>query len=310
MDITEVLQFVDSLIYENNREHLDDLQQAIIKGLWEGKTYEQIATDNKYKNINHIGTTFRKLCKELSEKLPENVSYNNFFAPIQRAMYSSNSNNNNVNFCHPPTSHPNPPAEKKDQPEKNQIYHDLSLAKITNFCDRSSELENLSTWLSNPNTRLISVLGLSGIGKTTLVRRWVDLNLDKFNIIVWKSVKIEPSLNNIITEILTNINTDVQLSEKSQISQFFQLLNQQKCLIILDDVQELFMMQQFTGQYQTKSKNYQNLFTKIQEIETKSRLILISQEPCQEMLSFDEELSPVKCLELQGLNNIDILKNK
>lgn len=47
----------------------------------------------------------------------------------------------------------------------------------------------------------------------------------------------------------------------------------------------------------------------ITEIEHKSSLILISQEKCQEMISLDEELYPVQCLELEALNSIDILKN-
>ena len=48
----------------------------------------------------------------------------------------------------------------------------------------------------------------------------------------------------------------------------------------------------------------------ITEIEHQSSLILISQEQCQEMICIDEELYPVKCLELQGLDNTDILKNQ
>jgi hypothetical protein len=44
-------------------------------------------------------------------------------------------------------------------------------------------------------------------------------------------------------------------------------------------------------------------------IEHQSSLILISQEECQEMISLDEELYPINCLELEGLDNIEILKN-
>jgi len=48
----------------------------------------------------------------------------------------------------------------------------------------------------------------------------------------------------------------------------------------------------------------------ITEIEHQSNLILISQEKSQEMICIDKELYPVKCLELQGLDNTDILKNQ
>ena len=75
-------------------------------------------------------------------------------------------------------------------------------------------------------------------------------------------------------------------------------------------MQELFTSGQFAGQYKSEYKDYQTLFTKIPEIEHQSSLILISQEQCQEMLCLDEEFYPVKCLELEGVDNTEILKNQ
>jgi hypothetical protein len=75
-------------------------------------------------------------------------------------------------------------------------------------------------------------------------------------------------------------------------------------------VQELFTCGQFTGQYKSEYKDYKNLFTRMPEIEHQSSLILISQEQCKEMLCLDEELYSVKCLELPGLNTVNILKNQ
>ena len=46
------------------------------------------------------------------------------------------------------------------------------------------------------------------------------------------------------------------------------------------------------------------------EIEHQSSLILISQEQCQEMICLDEDLYPVKCLEIQGGDNTDVLKDR
>ncbi|MFM6477851.1 MAG: ATP-binding protein, partial [Dolichospermum sp.] len=45
------------------------------------------------------------------------------------------------------------------------------------------------------------------------------------------------------------------------------------------------------------------------EIEHQSHIILISQEQSPEMECLDEELYPIRCLELSGLNHTDILKN-
>ena len=43
MTITEILQFADRLVFAHRGKHLDDIQETVIKGVWQGKTYENIA---------------------------------------------------------------------------------------------------------------------------------------------------------------------------------------------------------------------------------------------------------------------------
>ena len=149
---------------------------------------------------------------------------------------------------------------------------------------------------------------LSGIGKTTLVKQFVDLNLQHFDVVVWKNLKLSQSLDGIITEILTGVN-DAPVQPDNKLTQLFNILRQQRCLIILDDLQELFIKGELAGQFKTEYKTYHNLLTMMTDIEHQSSLILISQEQCQEMICLDEELYPIKCLELEGLESMSILKN-
>ncbi|MGB3508441.1 MAG: ATPase [Microcoleaceae cyanobacterium] len=102
MIITEVLQFVDRLVEKQTGEHLDDLEKAVIKGLWEGKTYGQIAEECGYKSSNYIGDVSRKLYKILSEQLEgENVNKSNFCWTIERGKNSQFFGlvNGNVTWC-------------------------------------------------------------------------------------------------------------------------------------------------------------------------------------------------------------------
>ena len=94
-----------------------------------------------------------------------------------------------------------------------------------------------------------------------------------------------------------------------KLKQLFTILTEKKSLIILDDVQNIFIPGEFAGQYQTEYQDYQNLFKMITEIQHQSSVILISQEQCAEMHCLDEELYPIKCLELSGLNDTKILEN-
>ncbi|OIP68831.1 MAG: ATPase domain-containing protein [Oscillatoriales cyanobacterium CG2_30_40_61] len=312
MTITEVLQLVDQLVQKKTGEHLDDLEKAVVQGLWQGKTYNQIADECGYDSKNYIGDISRKLFKVLSEQIGENVNKSNFSWTIERAKNSQFFGlvNGNVTWCpFSPQNDQNPSINDQDKTSKSRGYHDLTIApKITHFYDRTTELNTLSHWLIDQNTRLTSVLGLSGIGKTTLVKQFVDLNLQHFDIIIWKNIKLSPSLDSILTEILTSINPDSVLTD-NKLTQILNLFRDQKCLIILDDIQELFIKEKSAGQYKSEYRDYQPFLTMITETEHQSSLILISQEKCQEMISLDEELYPVKCLDLEGLDSIEILKN-
>jgi NB-ARC domain len=312
MTITEILQFVDLAVEKQTGKHLDDLEKAVVKGLWQGKTYTEIADECGYKSKNYIGDVSRKLFKILSVQLKEDIRRHNFSWTLERVRNSPQFVglvNTKINWCpNSPQADTNQSITDKEKPTKSTNYHDLTLApKITSFYDRTLELQTLSHWLIDQNLNLVSVLGLSGIGKTTLVKKFVDLNKQHFDVVIWKNIKLSQSLDAIINEIITGVDRD-SIQTDNKLTQFFNLLRQQRCLIILDDFQELFIKGELAGEFKTEYKNYQNLLTTIANIEHQSSFILISQEQCQEMVSPDEELYPIKCLDLQGLDNTEILK--
>ncbi|MDJ1174738.1 NB-ARC domain-containing protein [Roseofilum capinflatum] len=310
MDVTEMLQFIDRLVENQTGKHLDDLQKNIVQGLWEGKTYQQMAEDipGRYSE-NYIGDESRKLFKVLSDALGDEVKKANFCWTLERAVNSPLVGlvNGDLTWCpHPDRQTTSTEAPKPTATEPN---HDLSLApKIRTFCDRTTELSTLSDWLCNQNIPLISVVGIAGIGKTTLVKRWIDLNLEKFDTIIWKSIPFSPSLNTIIEDILTTVNPDTLLTHPL-LTQLFQLLRDRRCLIVLDDFQHIFIPGQLAGHYKPEAQDYQTLLTKITEIDHQSTLLVISQEKNQQMMALDAELYPIKCLELGGFNTPEILKD-
>jgi len=182
MTIAEVLQIVDRLVEKQTGEHLDDLEKAVVKGLWQGKTYSEIADECGYESKNYIGDVSRKLYKILSEQLDEDVKKSNFSWTLERVVNSQFVGlvNKNITWCSPhPPANTNQPIDNEEITDNKKRYYDLTLApKITHFYDREAELQTLSNWLTNQNPHLISVLGLSGIGKTSLVKQFVDLNLE------------------------------------------------------------------------------------------------------------------------------------
>jgi ABC-type oligopeptide transport system ATPase subunit len=319
MNVTEVLQFVDQLVFERTGKHLDDVQRAVVEGSWEGETYSEIGKKNHF-NKNHASDVGGDLWQLLSEALGEDIKKTNFRSTFERLNIEScpnslnvyNINSNNNHFFHTQTlRQPNKQNQAIQINTKSKSLHrDLTLApKIIHFYDRTSERETLSNWIFNQNTRFISVLGLSGVGKTTLVKKFVDLNLPQFEVIIWRSLKFPKSLDGLVNDLLNVCQQEARETIDDKLKQLFDILTEKKCLIILDDVQNIFLPGQFSGQYQTEYQDYQNFFTMITEVEHQSHLILISQELCPEMECLDEDLYPIKCLELSGLSDVNILKN-
>ncbi|WP_293128204.1 hypothetical protein [Microcoleus sp. bin38.metabat.b11b12b14.051] len=101
-------------------------------------------------------------------------------------------------------------------------------------------------------------------------------------------------------------NIPENLDEK--LKQLLDILMYKKCLIIFDDVHNVFIDGQLAGEYKSEYQDYQNFFTTLAEVEHQSHVILISQEQCAEMQCLDEELYPIKSLELSGLDDVEILK--
>jgi ABC-type cobalamin/Fe3+-siderophores transport system ATPase subunit len=315
MDIIEVLQIADNLVFADTGKHLDDIQETVIKGVWEGKTYDKIA-DDSHCSESHIRNIGYKLWRTFSNHLEQDIHKSNFRSTLSRLKLTSSpifiQQNNNIRFNFCPSY---PQLNKNETPNNNNqnqqsFKHDLkSSPQIIRFYERKKELENLDNWILNKNTRLVSVLGLNGIGKTTLVKRFIDLNLQQFEVIIWRSLKFPKSLDLLIDDLLKIAEQESQESTDNKLRKLLDFLTEKRCLIIIDDLENIFASGQFAGSYQNEYKNYQTLLTMITEVEHQSSLILISQEKCTDMDFGDEELSHTQYLELSRLQNVEILKN-
>ncbi|MFM6310874.1 MAG: AAA family ATPase [Dolichospermum sp.] len=303
MNVNEILQFVDRQVVEHTGKHLDDVQRAVVVGTWQRQTYDDIAQQCNF-NKNYVSDVGAKLWQILSSVLTEDIKKSNFCSTIERFILTQSpifiQNNHQINNGFNICNYPYTANHKGQRNEQELTYQDLSTApQIFNFYNRESELEILSCWLLKQNSRLISVLGLPGIGKTTLVKKLIGLNYQHFEIIIWRNLTFPKSLDLLISDLLKCCKQQLQETLHEQFQQ----------LIVIDDVQNLFIPGELAGEYRPEYRNYQIFFQAIRETYHQSQIILISQEKCPEMQCLDKELYPFQCLELLGINNREILEN-
>jgi NB-ARC domain len=320
MDVEEVLKLADDLVFAKTGKHLNHLQEGILRGTWQRQKYPEIAK-TCYRSEAHIKKVAAKLWKLLSETLGEDINQSNFRYTVERLQLSiveSNFGNyyaqiDNLSVCEnnsPPSEIPN--IEKPNQPIYNQTKPkerlDLSDApEPTLFYNRTSELTTLENWIL-ARTRLITILGLSGIGKTALTLQLIPQIQHEFDRIIWRSLRNSPPLASLQTDLIQFCRGGAPVPALSAEERattgglpLLEHLRSSRSLIILDDIQTIFSSGQLAGHYQPGYENYGTFFKQLAESSHNSCLILLSWEKPREIATLEGENRPCKSLQLNGL---------
>ncbi|MEG3863916.1 ATP-binding protein [Microcoleus sp. herbarium12] len=322
MEIAEVLKLADELIFAKTGEHIDYLQKAILEGTFQGRTYPKIAEET-HSSEGHTRDIGSELWQILSEGFGEEITKRNFRAIIKKAKFDNFSSAigrvgrdyvaiNNFNICQERARSPTEPANP--QPTSKQLHIDLGDApEIFRFFDRTSQLSTLENWIIHDRTRLIALLGISGIGKTTLSLRLIDEIKTQFDYVIYRSLRFSPTLDATLTNLLQIFSKQSEIPQniETKISQILDYLRKYRCLIVLDDVQMLFSSGQLAGQYKTGYEDYQLFFKLIAEVCHQSCLIFNSWEKPREIARLSKEYRPVRCFVLGSLGEAakEILKS-
>ena len=267
-----VLNLLDELVFAKTDQHLDYLQKTILQGTLEGYKYSDIAKES-HLSEGHIRDTASELWKILSEVLGEDITKSNIRAVLKKHSFINNNMGrdlvsfNNVHIC----DHNLSSINNNNHPSqilRDQLYLDLGhIPEITQFYGRITELNTLETWIVAEKYRLVAVLGLKGIGKTTLSLKLVDKIKDNFNYVIRRSLYFGLNLDEFLSEILQSINPQLKPSQSldKKLNLFLELIKNHRCLIIIDDLQNVFDPQKLAGNYSKEYQDYQLLFKSIAE---------------------------------------------
>ncbi len=221
-----------------------------------------------------------------SQAIPETMGLSRFHAPdLSEEMAVSDKNN-------PSLSRP--------------FHEDLGeVPSIEHFYGREYELETLREWIDKEHCRVVAILGMGGIGKTSLVAQLCDDIKRHFTMFFWRSLHNALPFQQYIQQAIQFFSHQQQgelpQSSSEQIAMLIQYLRQYHCLLVLDNFESLFEAGQRTGRYREGYEAYGQLLKRVGEANHSSCVIVTGREKPNEIVHLEGITLPVRSLSLAGM---------
>ena len=173
------------------------------------------------------------------------------------------------------------------------------------FYGREWELRLLTEWVVEQRCRVVSVLGLGGIGKSALAVNLMHQAAIKFDVVIWRSLRDLPNsellLDSILQVVAPQVLSKVGSSLERRQSFLLEYMRRTRILLVLDNLEAVMEEGEGSGRFLHGYEGFGRFLRLSAETEHQSCVLLTSREKPIDLIAQEGHQSPVRALRLARL---------
>jgi WD40 repeat protein/transcriptional regulator with XRE-family HTH domain/DNA-binding transcriptional regulator GbsR (MarR family) len=179
--------------------------------------------------------------------------------------------------------------------------------EVPTFYGREEELALLTQWIVQERCRVVSVLGMGGIGKSALAVKLMHSLAGHFEIVIFRSLRDAPSCEELLDDCIQVLSPQPQpavpATLERRISQLLEYLRTYRTLLVLDNLENLLEEGDSKGRLRSGFEGYGRLLQQVAGTAHRSCLLLTSREKAAELRPLEgRKNAPARFLRLPGLD--------
>src|SRR3989441_4977821 len=176
---------------------------------------------------------------------------------------------------------------------------------VPSFFGRQGELATLSEWVVQDHCRVVSVLGLGGIGKSALVVQAMRALASHFDVVLFRSLRDAPPPEALLSSCLAVLAPEAQdlvpESLERRLSRLLAELRSLRVLLVLDNLEALLEAGEALGRLRPGYEGYGQLLEQVGHTGHQSCLLVTSREHPAALRALEGRRALVRSLRLSGL---------